>query len=73
MRKFFDRSIDIAVRAGVEQDKIILDPGIGFGKTAEQNMEVLTRLDELTREFPFLAFRSKQKTLHRCNPGSSGT
>lgn len=53
MKKFFDRSIDIAVRAGVEQDKIILDPGIGFGKTAEQNMEVLTRLDELTREFPF--------------------
>ena len=52
MKKFFDRSIDIAVRAGVEQDKIILDPGIGFGKTAEQNMEVLTRLDELTREFP---------------------
>lgn len=41
-------SIDIVNAAGVEDDKIILDPGIGFGKTHEQNLEAMNRLDELS-------------------------
>ncbi|HDN81011.1 MAG TPA: dihydropteroate synthase [Chloroflexi bacterium] len=40
-------SIDIALKAGVEWEKIIVDPGIGFGKTVEQNLEILRRLGEL--------------------------
>lgn len=52
MKHFFEKSIEIALKAGVKEENIILDPGIGFGKTAEQNMEVLSRLDELTRLFP---------------------
>jgi dihydropteroate synthase len=44
---FFARSLDIATRAGIAQGNIILDPGIGFGKTAEQSMTALARLDEL--------------------------
>jgi dihydropteroate synthase len=44
---FFDRSLAIADRAGVSRDKILLDPGIGFAKTQEQNLELLARLDEL--------------------------
>jgi len=36
-----------AVAAGVPKEKVILDPGIGFGKTADQNWEVMQRLDEL--------------------------
>lgn len=40
-------SIAIAVRAGVLPHKIIIDPGIGFGKTAEQNLEIINRLGEL--------------------------
>lgn len=40
-------SIDIALRAGVLPDKIIVDPGIGFGKTAEHNLEIISRLAEL--------------------------
>ena len=40
-------SIVLAVEKGVPQDKIILDPGIGFGKTWEHNLEVLSRLGEL--------------------------
>lgn len=48
MKRFFARSIDIARYAGIDEDKIIIDPGIGFGKTVEQNLEVLKRLDELS-------------------------
>ncbi|MGA2158295.1 MAG: dihydropteroate synthase [Dehalococcoidia bacterium] len=39
--------IDAALKAGVERENIIVDPGIGFGKTQEQNLELLRRLDEL--------------------------
>ena len=47
MRGFFARSFALADAAGLSREKIILDPGIGFGKTAEQNMHVLRRMDEL--------------------------
>jgi dihydropteroate synthase len=41
------RSIDLALDAGVSWENIIIDPGIGFGKTLEQNLELVRRLDEL--------------------------
>nr|WP_240842979.1 dihydropteroate synthase [Acidaminobacter sp. JC074] len=47
MIDFFNVSIDIALKAGVKKEMIILDPGIGFGKTVDQNLEVMRRLDEL--------------------------
>ena len=40
-------SLAIAADAGISRNRIILDPGIGFGKTYEQNLEVLARLEEL--------------------------
>lgn len=40
-------SVDLAVKAGVEESRIILDPGIGFGKTREHNLELIDRLDEI--------------------------
>jgi dihydropteroate synthase len=40
-------SVEIAHRAGIPDERIILDPGIGFGKTVEQNLELLNRLDEI--------------------------
>ena len=40
-------SIDTALEAGVPWDNIIIDPGIGFGKTLEQNLEIIRRLDDL--------------------------
>jgi dihydropteroate synthase len=43
---FFTRSLAIADRAGIARDKIVLDPGIGFGKTPEQSILVLGRLAE---------------------------
>jgi dihydropteroate synthase len=41
------RAIDVALDAGVPWENIIIDPGIGFGKTLEQNLELVRRLDEL--------------------------
>jgi dihydropteroate synthase len=38
--------VGLAVRAGVAEDRIICDPGIGFGKTREQNLEIVRRLVE---------------------------
>ncbi|MCG1025706.1 MULTISPECIES: dihydropteroate synthase [Dehalobacter] len=43
---FLERSIEMALDCGLTQNQIIVDPGIGFGKTPEQNMEVLSRMEE---------------------------
>jgi dihydropteroate synthase len=42
-----ERSVRLTREAGVERDNIIIDPGIGFGKTVEQNLEIVRRLSEL--------------------------
>jgi dihydropteroate synthase len=47
MRRFFEHSLALARRAGIPQRHIVLDPGIGFGKTARQNVEAIARLGEL--------------------------
>ena len=44
-------SVAIARQHGVAQDSIAIDPGIGFGKTVEQNLELIAKLDQLAREF----------------------
>lgn len=48
MTSFLRGGIEIALRAGITRENIIVDPGIGFAKTYEQNLEVLRRLRELT-------------------------
>ncbi|MCC6498778.1 MAG: dihydropteroate synthase [Anaerolineales bacterium] len=40
-------SVEIAVNAGVKETRLMLDPGVGFGKTREQNLELINRLDEI--------------------------
>ncbi|WP_410208813.1 dihydropteroate synthase [Fusobacterium sp.] len=47
MKNFFKKTFEIAEKAGIEKDTIILDPGIGFGKGIEENLEVLSRLHEI--------------------------
>ena len=47
LRRFFDHSLSLAMRSGIPDRHIVLDPGIGFGKTARQNIEAIARLDEL--------------------------
>lgn len=57
-------SMDTALEAGVVAEEIVLDPGIGFGKTAEQNLEVLRRLGELrTLGRPLLLGTSRKSTI----------
>ncbi len=52
---FFERQIEAALRKGIKKEKIILDPGIGFGKTKEHNLEILRRLSEFkSLGFPIL-------------------
>ena len=54
-------SVDLAEKSGVEQSRIILDPGIGFGKTREHNLELINRLDEIrSLGFPVLLGPSRK-------------
>ena len=45
-------SINMAERRGVARESIVIDPGIGFGKSQEQNLELLAKLDQLIAAFP---------------------
>ncbi|WP_406854067.1 dihydropteroate synthase [Alsobacter sp. KACC 23698] len=47
MKRFFERTLALARAAGVSEDRIVLDPGIGFGKSYEQNLDALRRVGEL--------------------------
>jgi dihydropteroate synthase len=47
IKAFLEERLAFAVAAGIEEERIILDPGIGFGKTVEHNLELLGRLREL--------------------------
>lgn len=59
---FFARSLDVAAKAGISQTNIVLDPGIGFGKTPEQSMTALARLSELqTFGAPLLVGASRKR------------
>jgi dihydropteroate synthase len=48
IKSFFARSLALAEDAGIPRSRIIVDPGVAFGKTARQNVEVFRRLGELT-------------------------
>ncbi|MCB1391876.1 dihydropteroate synthase [Nitrobacter sp. Nb-311A] len=66
---FFERSLEIAAKAGIPDSHIILDPGIGFGKTQEQSMTVLARLDELrTSGLPVLVGASRKRFISAVVP-----
>lgn len=56
---------------GVPQDRIIIDPGLGFSKTAEHNWELLRRLDELTPLAPVLVGASRKRFLGRLLPDNA--
>ena len=47
IKRFLRAAVDNAIKAGVPRERVLIDPGIGFGKTAEQNWVVLQRLAEL--------------------------
>jgi dihydropteroate synthase len=62
------RSINMAMRCGVPRESIALDPGIGFGKTHEQNVELIAKLDQLAEhftDFPILIGTSRKSFIGR--------
>jgi dihydropteroate synthase len=66
---FFSRSLEIAWRAGIRHDRIVLDPGIGFGKTAEQSLICIARLHAF-RSFglPLLVGASRKRFINAIVP-----
>jgi dihydropteroate synthase len=68
---FFARSLAIAAKAGISPDNIVLDPGIGFGKTQEQSITVLARLDELAIfNLPLLVGASRKRFIDSITPSA---
>jgi dihydropteroate synthase len=66
---FFAHSLDIAARANIPASHIVLDPGIGFGKTPEQSMTTLARLGELGRfGLPLLVGASRKRFIASVTP-----
>jgi dihydropteroate synthase len=71
---FLEERISFAVEQGVGEKRICVDPGIGFGKTPDQNLELLRRLDELsTLGRPVLVGVSRKSTLGRIVGDASAT
>ncbi len=66
---FFARSLDIAARVGISPGNIVLDPGIGFGKTSEQSLTALARLEELNAfGLPLLVGASRKRFISSIVP-----
>lgn len=64
VRRYLSHSIAIARQAGVPEDRIVVDPGIGFGKTARQNLDLIRDLHRLAElGFPILLGASRKSTL----------
>jgi dihydropteroate synthase len=66
---FFARSLEIAARAGISRQNIVLDPGIGFGKTPEQSLIAIARLGELKSfGLPLLLGASRKRFIDKVSP-----
>jgi dihydropteroate synthase len=69
---FFDYSLDIAAKAGIARDAVALDPGIGFGKTPEQSMEAIARLDQFKHfGLPILVGASRKRFINSVSPSQA--
>jgi dihydropteroate synthase len=70
VRDFLACRAERAIRAGVDEESIVLDPGIGFGKTLEHNLTLLNRLDALVElGFPVLVGASRKSFLGKISGG----
>ena len=66
---FFDYSLGIAEKAGISRDAIVLDPGIGFGKTPEQSMEAIAKVGKFQHfGLPILVGASRKRFIHSVSP-----
>jgi dihydropteroate synthase len=68
---FFSRSLEIAWEAGIRHDRIVLDPGIGFGKTPEQSFACIARLHEFSGfGMPLLVGASRKRFIDSVAPSA---
>jgi dihydropteroate synthase len=68
---FFSRSLEIATRAGIARECIVLDPGIGFGKTPEQSITCIARLAEFKCfGLPLLVGASRKRFISTVTPST---
>jgi dihydropteroate synthase len=66
VKAFLEERLAFAVEAGIDEERVCLDPGIGFGKTVDHNLELLARLDELVAlGRPVLVGASRKRFLGR--------
>jgi len=66
VKRFLEDRLRFAVDSGIEEERICLDPGFGFGKTVEHNFELLRRLDEIVAVGrPVVAGISRKRSLGR--------
>ncbi len=64
LKRFFDKTLAIADRAGIRRGKLVLDPGFGFAKDVGENYEILRRLGELAvYDLPILAGMSRKRMI----------
>ncbi|MBM6689752.1 MAG: dihydropteroate synthase [Candidatus Fusobacterium pullicola] len=61
IKEFFKKTYEIAHKNGILKESVILDPGIGFGKGIDENLEVLSRLEELREEGRILLGASRKR------------
>ncbi len=61
LREFFEKTFEIAKKYKIDKNSLIIDPGLGFGKNVEQNIEVLSRLNELKDMGSILLGASKKR------------
>ena len=61
MKIYFSERIDACVKAGIDSNKIIIDPGIGFGKSSADNIKLLTNINHLQNIHPYVCIGSSNK------------
>ena len=73
VKAYLAERLRFAVAAGIPEQRVLLDPGIGFGKSAEQSLELLSRLDELTElGRPIVVGTSRKRFLGWVAAGAAG-
>ncbi len=74
VKSFLEERVGFAVREGIGEQRLLLDPGIGFGKTVEHNLQLLQRLDELVAlGLPVVIGTSRKSFLGRIGGAPAGS
>ena len=71
IKSFFDRRMNGLLDAGIRKENLIVDPGIGFGKTSSQDMEILSEPKRFGSEYPVLIGHSRKRFLSHGFPDAS--